>query len=187
MGEIKQEEKNQNSHSKVLDKIKKTISAVILTGILASPAAARGMKEQATYNETTRVERNMEQVSAEQAICNDAMKLFGNIIGSDLPISNDSVLKENGIKGIMFEILDRPELAASGKTLISEKVKNMCEILPNTCGSEPAKEAWIYMFASIDGINERINRLEKFGYKFNETSLKPQKNIQQQADLGIGR
>ena len=74
----------QKNHANVLAKIKKAISAALMAGMLASPMAAKDMKNAKTYQEPTRVERSAEQVSAEQAVCDEAMKLFQDIVSSDL-------------------------------------------------------------------------------------------------------
>lgn len=309
-------------HAGVLAKVKKAISMALMTGMLASPMAAKDMKNAKTYQEPTRVERSAEQNADMLATYNNARKLFQTVVDSklnrmenlsafekavqgpvvesevetyinqladvlgklnnvynlnldiveevfnlqknieqgkirsvadcktnlsiisiisimadcgnmenkgingelnhiamlheylnqELPQNCDApdyltygknyisledfwnwrasvaqVSEKNGVRGNLLGIRNHPEQKALGMAYISKNVQNISTLAQDSCGKKLAIETLIWTSASIDAVNEMINDLEKVGYKFNENNLKPQRNVQQQADLGMER
>ncbi len=309
--EEKINEQPQKNHANVLAKVKKAISAALMAGMLASPMAAETMKNNATYREPTRVERSVEQVSQEQVICNEAMKLFEDIISSDLKnieklsaleitkqaptivtevkgyinrlynivtILNDSykgkdkknyylkVLEEdimsgtinetmsvlsllvpiyehlkdfgvdekvasevvsdeyqnvelqtfvkltgwdpkglkkdgqkdyyskyvavsdkNGLRGNVFAMWRHPEQKELCMKRLQGNIENLSELMTNDFGTEQARKATLWVAASSEATQVVICELEQIGYKLNETNLRPDKAMQQQAGQEIGR
>ena len=107
----------------------------------------------------------------------------GEKAGHSLRVRRDdvSVSEENGIRGNIHGILYHPEDKVLGMELIQKNINNM-NVMMVGCGSKELREAMVWMYASIDFLNEKINNLEKAGYTFNENNLMPREVMSNQIE-----
>ena len=81
-------EKDENKHSFNFGKIKKTVSAVLMAGMLASPLAAREVKKSPIYNAVTPIEKSVDDISDSEVNYRQINDLFYEMTNSDL-LRND--------------------------------------------------------------------------------------------------
>jgi hypothetical protein len=77
-------------------------------------------------------------------------------------------------------IRNNPVKLDSGMKYISKDVGHLRDMMPDTCGPAPVKEAWIWAILSTDTINEIVCELKKNGFFIvNYVSLQPDRIINQ--------